>query len=126
MLMALDYAGGLLLFIIYLLGLVISVRAFLRCRKRAYLLIGAWFTLCVLPVMVYPFIMRPTERVKAPIELAEDNDELTSVTSENGGHGIVPYYLLAMTVINLLSPILLVSGLWLLARRETPLQKDSV
>jgi len=114
------YVGLLLLLIIYLLGLVVSVRAFLRCRKRGYLLIGAWFAFAVFQMTVLPAIMHQREQVKAPVEHVEDKNELVGVASENNVRNIVLYHSV-MSVVNGFSLVLLVSGLWLIARRETPL-----
>jgi len=117
-----PYVGLLLLLIIYILGLVVSVRAFLRCRKRGYLLIGAWFAFAVFQMTVLPVIMHQRERLTTPVERAEDKNELVDVASENEVRNTMLYYLV-MSVVNGLSLLLLVSGLWLIARREDPLAK---
>ena len=115
---------------IHLLGLVISVWAFRRCRKRGYLLMGVYFALSVFQLTVSPVInkhIRQREYANAPVELGEqlaDLEEkkyaLISEAIEDGEDNAKLYYPVTTTNIYL-EPIFYVLGLWLLARREPSL-----
>jgi hypothetical protein len=113
-----------------LLGLGVSVWAFRRCRKRGYLVIGAYFALWFFASTVLPpikrqireedFSTRYTPETQAEIsELYEALD--ATYQKLDALKGSAPY---ATESINInLGAILLVLGLWLIARRETPLQQ---
>ena len=119
--------------ICYLLGAVISVWAFRRCRKRGYLLLGGYFALCVFQLTLSPAIHRhirlrefegyePTELDRQLSELEYKKNELISDAIENGDRDAMRHYPTNDSYVPL-EPIIWLLALWLIARRETPFQK---
>ena len=111
-----------------LLGLGVSVWAFRRCRKKGYLVVGAYFALWFFTSTVLPPINRQI-REKAfhgrytpetQAEMSELYEALDTTQQKlDALKGSAPH----TETINInLGTILLVLGLWLIARRETSLQ----
>jgi len=123
---AIDWIGP----IFYLLGAVISVWAFRRCRKRGYLLLGVYFALCVFQLTVSPVIHRHirqrefekrgiTELDRQLSELEYQKNQLIGDAIENGDRDAMRHYPVESSTIYL-EPIIWLLALWLIARREPP------
>ena len=114
-------------------GLVISMWAFLRCWKRGYLLVGVYFALCVFlhPVLnkhfprQHEFVAASTELRTQLAELEEKKYELISIARANGEYNTINNNPVGIfyAYFSWLYPMLLVLGLWLIARRETPQER---
>ena len=104
--------------IVLLVGLAVAIWAFLRCRKRAYLLFSLYFALAVfLPPLnrAYREYQAPhySQQTQNEIQTAVDQ-AIKKVIAEKGFHP-------QPVIRNIYFPfgsILLVAGLWLVARRE--------
>lgn len=109
--------------IVYLVGLAIAVLAFRRCGKRGYLVIAAYFMLSAFTLLAVPSINRAIRARLAPDYDAQTRQKINAasqeavqkVLAEAGRPQGVPAKL---TFHFPLGPIILVAGLWLLARRE--------
>jgi len=108
---------------VYLAGLCIAVWAFLRCRKCGYLVMAAYFALVVFWLVAWPPIDRAIRAhrppdISAPTQQRIDaavQDAISKVLIQEGH----PEGLPARRTIHFpFGPILLVVGLWLVARRE--------
>lgn len=124
-----DIIGNWLTPAVYLLGLGIASWAFLRCHKPGYLVLGTYFTLIVIWLLIgvpmkqaisahHPDI---SEETRQKIELAE-RQARDQVMKEEGFHPI----LATSTFYFPFGPIVLVAGVWLLARRETPVSSQAI
>ena len=106
----------------YLIGLSIAVWAFLRCRKRGYIVIASFFALLLFSLFAMPFINRAI-RNRRPPDISEQTqrkiDEAVQQAIdrvlEQEGH---PIMVAKSTLHFPLDVIVLVAGLWLIARRE--------
>lgn len=110
--------------VVYVIGLGIAVWAFLRCRKPGYLVLGIYFALIVFwllaGVAIWETVLarQPQDmsgETRQKIELA-DRQATDQVLKEQG-------YQPAPATTHLyfpLGPIVLVTGIWFLARREKP------
>jgi hypothetical protein len=98
--------------LVHALGLGVAIWGFMRSRKRGYLIIGAYFGLVLFTMFVLPLINRSTdisEQTQAKIDTAVQR------VLEEEGHPVMP----ARHSIRFpFGPVLLVAGVWLLARRE--------
>lgn len=98
---------------VYLLGFCVAVWAFRRCRKRAYLVVGAYFVLVLFAWHVWPPISHAIYVHRTPIEIQQRDED-----RERERHS-TPASTPALYTINIqIAPMVLVCGLWLLARRE--------
>jgi hypothetical protein len=105
-------------------GLGIAVWAFLRCRKWGYLVVTIYFALSVFTLLAMPSINRVIRAHGAPDYSAQTQQKIDAAVQEaihkvlvEDGH---PYGIPKKRTIRFpFGPILLVVGLWLLARRET-------
>src|ERR1035438_10314672 len=61
--------------VVYLLGLCIAVWAFRRSRKRAYLVVGAYFALILFASHVWPPITHAIYVYRTPIEVQQRDEE---------------------------------------------------
>jgi hypothetical protein len=111
---------------VYILGLCIAVWAFIRCRKRGYLVVAFYFALVVFQLFTWPAMSRAIRAHRAP-DISSQTQEKINAAIQNAIHKIlveeghpegIP---MPHTVICPFGPILLVVGLWLVARRETHL-----
>jgi hypothetical protein len=103
--------------VVYLVGLGIAVWAFFRCRKRGYLAIALFFALVLLSWHVWPPISHAIYVHRTPIQAQQKIDDdvqqaVNQVIAKEGPR-------ISTVRINIqIAPIVLVIGLWLLARRE--------
>ncbi len=109
--------------IVYFVGLCISVWAFRRCRKWGYLVVASYFALAVFWLVAWPPIDRAVRAHRPPDISAQTQQKIDAavreaihkVLVEEGHPEGIPGRL---NVRIPLGPILLVVGLWLVARRE--------
>jgi hypothetical protein len=110
--------------IVYILGLGIAFWAFFRCRKRGYLVVAAYFALVVFSLLGMPSIDRSMHAHRPP-DISEQTQQKIDVAVQEAIHKVlveeghpegIPQN---RTVRFPFGPILLVAGLWLVARRET-------
>lgn len=105
--------------IIEMLGLCIAVWAFLRCRKRAYLIIALYFVLMLFMAPISRMIRNhrgPTVSEQTREKISEAVKEATDrVLVEQGYPKIVQKENIRIPF----GSILLVLGVWLLAKNET-------
>jgi hypothetical protein len=108
--------------------LCIVVRAFLRCRKWGYAVIACYFALAFFWLIAGPAIDRTIRVHRQPDILAQTRQKIDAayhayqqnvqrILADEGHPDGIP---MQQTIHFPLSPILLVVGLWLVARRETP------
>jgi hypothetical protein len=110
--------------IVYLFGLGIALWAFRRCRRWGYLVVAVYFALCVFSLLAMPSINRAIRAREAPDYDAQTRQKIDAavqqavdkVLAEEGRPHGVPA---KRTVHFPFGPILLVVGLWFLARGET-------
>lgn len=104
--------------VVYVIGLCIAVWAFRRCRKRAYLVLGAYFALVLFAWHVWPPISHAIYVYRTPIaEQQKANEDFYQATMEvlaKEGHPLPAPYRIRIEI----APMVLVFGLWLLAKRE--------
>src|SRR5690348_7215223 len=108
---------------VYFVGLCIAVWAFLRCRKRGYLVMAAYFALVVFWLVAWPPIDR-TIRAHRPPDISAQTQQKIDAAVQDAIHKVLvqeghPEGSPASRTIHFpIGPILLVTGLWLVARRE--------
>lgn len=108
---------------VYFIGLCIAIWAFLGCRKYGYLVMAAYFTLVVFWLVAWPPIDRTIRDHRPPDVSAQTQqkidaavqDAIHKVLVQEGHPEGVPA---RRNVYFPFGPILLVVGLWLVARRE--------
>jgi hypothetical protein len=108
---------------IYLLGLAIAVWAFRRSRKRGYLVVAAYFALCVFSLWAMPSINRALEartpdlskRTREKLDKAIA-DAVERVMAEEGEGSELAAHIESVHIP--FGPTLLVLGVWLIAGRE--------
>ena len=109
--------------IVYLSGLAIGLWAFRRCRKWGYLVVAAYFALCAFSLLAMPSINRAIGAHQAPNYDAETQQKMDAAIEQgvnkvlaDTGH---PHGIPAQrNVVFPFGPMLLVVGLWFLARSE--------
>ena len=110
--------------LVYLFGLGIALWAFRRCRRLGYLVVAVYFAFCVFSLLAMPSINRMIRAHQAPDYDAQTQQKIDAavqqavdkVLAEAGRPHGVPA---KRTVHFPFGPILLVFGLWCLARGET-------
>jgi hypothetical protein len=114
---------------VYILGFGIALWAFLRCRKCGYLVVAAYFALVVFSLLVMPSINRAI-RAHRPPDISEQTQQKIDTAVQEAIHKVlveeghpegIPQ---KRTVRFPFGPILLVAGLWLVARSETRRPKN--
>ncbi len=108
--------------IAYATGLVISVWAYRRSRKRGYITIAMFFSLAVYACTLAPQVSRAIQQHFWP------QPEITDVQTDAFNHELDKLYekyyprpeiQMTRRVSFPLGPILLVTGLWFVTRKET-------
>ncbi|HWC58767.1 MAG TPA: hypothetical protein VHC44_03665, partial [Verrucomicrobiae bacterium] len=74
---------------VYLLGMCIAAWAFHRSRKRAYLMVGAYFALVIFAWHVWPPISHAIYVHRTPIEVQQRDEDLARA----GPSTPAPYYI---------------------------------
>ena len=109
--------------LVHFVGFGIVIWAFRRCRKKGYLVVAAYFILVLFSLLVMPRINRAIavrrhqdldEQIQKEIE-TEVNEAVDRVLEKHGRSHAGP---LRLNIMFPFGPILLVTGLWLIARRE--------
>lgn len=116
--LAIDWLNPL----VHIVGLGIAAWAFYRCRKRGYLLVAIYFALASFTLIAMPSIDRMLAQRSEP-DISEETMqkmheamyEARERVLEEAGY---PPIAADMNVNFPLGPILLVAGLWLIARKE--------
>ena len=102
---------------VYLVGLGIALWAFLRSRKRAYLAVALFFGLVLVEWHVWPPISHAIYVHRTPVTIQQKNNadfqQAVDDVVAKAGHPVSTY----RTNIQI-APMVLVFGLWLLARLE--------
>jgi thiol:disulfide interchange protein len=115
---AIDWLNPL----VHLIGFGIAAWAFRQCRKRGYLVIAIYFALASATLLGMPSINRMIAQRRAP-DISEAtkqkmnqamHEAMERVLAEAGNPPIAA----DMTINFPFGPILLVTGLWLIARKE--------
>ena len=107
----------------HMLGLAVSIWAYRRSLKRGYLVVALYFALAVFSLLVTPKINRLIAERRSP-DLSEQAQErmhkavLETMERVEKEEGEIPMGAVTRNVNFPLGPILLVVGLWLIARRE--------
>jgi hypothetical protein len=110
--------------IVYVVGLGIAVWAFSRCRKCGYLVIAFYFAFCLFYLLAMPSINRAIQAHRTPSVSAETEKKIDEAVRQATDQVLkkegYPLVLASKTVKFPFGPIILVVGLWLIARREPP------
>ena len=110
--------------LVFFVGLCISVWAFRRSHKRGYLVLAFYFGLVVSSLVVWPRINRAIHARKPP-DISEQTQQKIDASVQEAVHKVLveeghPEGVPAKRTMHFpFGPILLVIGLWLVARRET-------
>ena len=108
--------------IVHIIGLIVAIWAFRKCRKKGYIVIAAYFVLATFTLIAMPKINRMIAENRKPT-LSEQTQE--RINQEIGAvyqrifeeEGVPP--MTATRNINFpLGPTLLVAGLWMISRQE--------
>jgi len=126
LLRAIDWLNPL----VHLVGGLIAFRTFLRCRKNGYLVVAFYFFLATFTLAVMPSIRRAMAERRVP-DVSEEIEkkmhaammEAADKVLEEAGH---PPQVATMNINFPLGPILLVTGLWMIAKTEHVYNKDNV
>ena len=115
--------------IVYLVGLIIATWAFMRCRKRGYLVVAIYFALVLFSLFAMPSINRAIRAGRAP-KISEQYEKKLSEAFRQAADRVFeeegrPELADERTVHFPFGPIVLVAGLWLLARHESRAQRSA-
>ena len=113
--------------LIHLLGGVIAIRAFLRCRKNGYLVVAIYFLLGVFTIIAMPSIRRILAERRGP-DLSAEVKEKMHIAMQEAADKVMeeagnPPLAHRMNINFPLGPILLVTGVYLISKKETNLQQ---
>ena len=118
---AIDWLNPL----VNIVGLLVSIWAFQKCRKNGYLVVAIYFVLAMFALFAMPIINRRIAANRAPKISEETQERLFQEVDEvyrriYEEEGITPMTSMAATRrVNFpLGPIILVAGLWLVAKNE--------
>jgi len=108
--------------LVHIIGLGIAIWAFRRSFKRGYLVVAVYFALSVFALVAMPHINRALAERRAPDISTETREKMNKAINEavervleEEGHPPIAHQIKLRFPIG---PILLVLGLWLVARRE--------
>jgi hypothetical protein len=116
---------------IHFLGLGIAIWAFLRCRKCGYLVIALYFALCIFSFFAMPAINRAIQAHHKPSVSEQTQKKINEAILQAEERireeaGQPPIKSVQINIIFPLGPMILVVGLWLVARREKPQTPNTV
>ena len=108
---------------VHLLGLIIGIWAFRKCHKKGYIVISVYFGLALFSLIAMPKINRMLAKQNSVQISAEAQEKLSQEINEvyqryyeeTEGASAQP---MTLNLKFPLGPIILVSGLWILARKE--------
>ena len=114
--------------VVHLLGCIIAIQAFRKSHKKGYFLISIYFALALFQLLISPRINTAIAKKKAALVADEKREMMDREISEvyeryYEEEGVLPEPI----TVNLplpLGPIILVSGLWLLARKENNSERE--
>jgi hypothetical protein len=106
----------------YLIGLAVAIWAFQRCRKNGYLVVALYFALAVFEVMAMPSINRAIQAHRSP-SISQQTEEKIAAATQEAIHKVLAEEGLSYRPVTrydsiTLGPIVLVAGVWLLARKD--------
>jgi hypothetical protein len=108
--------------IVHALGLGISVWAYRKSRKNGYIVTAAYFALAVFSLVIMPSVNRTISAHRKPDVSMETEMKLRAAIRETNdkvlaesGH---PVMAARQNIYFPFGPILLVAGLWLIAKKE--------
>ena len=110
--------------IVYVLGLGIALWAYFRCRKCGYLVIAVYFALVVFSLLAMASINRAIRAHRSP-DISEQTQQKIDAAVQETIHKVLaeeghPEGTGQKHTVHFpFGPILLVAGLWLVARNET-------
>ncbi len=108
--------------IIHIIGLIVATWAFRKCRKKGYIVVATYFALATFTFLAMPRINRAIAEKRAPTlsEQTEQrlNQEIQAVYDRVFEEEGVPPMTATRNINFPLGPILLVAGLWLVAKNE--------
>lgn len=107
---------------VHVLGLVLMAWAFWRSGKRGYLVVGCYFLLVLLSPLAMPVVREAIDRWSGPNLSAHTQAKMDAAIRQavdrvlaEAGHSVMT----AQSNVTIpVGPMLLVGGLWLVARRE--------
>jgi hypothetical protein len=106
----------------HVVGLAISIWAWRVTRKTGYIVVGLYFVLALLG-KTFPGVLRVVSgSTKAPALTAAQTQEYTREMTAVDKRYYPAGHPVAQTVVFPLGPIVLVAGLWILAKRDTQQQ----
>jgi len=105
---------------VFLTGLAVAVWAFRRCRKRAWLVVGAYFALALFAWHVWPPIRNAIYAcpIPPPTEQVDNAAKQKTLSQAFAEAKNLPPPVAIYRISVQVGPVVLVWGLWLLARRE--------
>ncbi|HUE37455.1 MAG TPA: hypothetical protein VMO20_08700 [Candidatus Acidoferrum sp.] len=110
--------------VVYLVGLSISIWAFRRSRKCGYLVIAIYFAVVALWLVFAVPVWRVIHAHDAPDISAQMEQKIQEAQRQAAGNVLAeegrPPMAVRRRIYFPFGPIALVFGVWLLARRETP------
>ena len=109
--------------LVYLVGSAITFRAFRRCGKKGYLVVTFYFAVMIFITAVVPYLNHAINELRKPDISAEtrrraeeaSREATVKIFGKNGQYVPIERKTFHLPV----APVLLVLGLWLLARTET-------
>jgi hypothetical protein len=116
--------------IVYFAGVSVAVWAFLRCRKRGYLLIAAFFVLLLFSLFAMPSINRAIQ-ARRPPDISEQTQRKIDAAVKQAVDRVLkdeghPIMVAKSTLHVPLDMIVLVVGVWLVARREPLAERSKI
>jgi len=116
--------------IVHALGLGIAVWAFLRCRNRGYVWVAVYYAFAVVTLLAAPQINRAIHALQSPKVSQQTRQKIDEAIMQTVDRVLEEegYPLVADTEqVNFpFGPILLVTGLWLIAKREPRKEAEPV
>jgi len=116
--------------IVYLVGFGIALWAFRRGRKWGYLIVATYFALAIFSLVAMPSINRAIRAHRQP-DISQQTQQKIDAAVQEAVHKVLvqeghPEGIPQKHTIHFpFGPILLVAGLWLVARGETNLSKTA-
>lgn len=114
----------------FALGAGISFCAFRRCRKVGYLVVALYFCVAVFSLLVLPRIKAELHARRTPTQSEETQRKINAAVSEAIERGLseegAQSGAVERSIRFPLGPLLLVLGVWLLARRDARSSRSDV
>ncbi|MFT4691710.1 MAG: hypothetical protein ACI9OD_003936 [Limisphaerales bacterium] len=114
----------------FALGAVVGFWAFRRCRRVGYLVIAIYFCLAVFSLLALPRIKAELRARQTPTQSAETQRKISAAVSEAYNRVMreegAQLSFDAREIRFPFGPLILVLGVWLLARREPRVERSGV